>query len=249
MPDAAAPTMHPLHRLFLAVRSCFFYAGYASSLVIHATLSVLLGVFMPIHTRFRFFLLWNRFIMWWLKLTCGIHVRIHGSQNVPPAPYVVLSNHQSTWETLFFVFYFMPASTILKQELLNIPFFGWGLRMLRPIAIDRGRPRQALKAVQAQGKERLAEGISVIVFPEGTRVDPGEERRFSNGAAELAIKAGVKALPVAHNAGQHWPGRRFLKLPGTIDLVIGPPIDTAGKHAREVTGEAEAWIRQTLARL
>src|SRR5690606_19875607 len=129
--------------------------------------------------------------MWWLGVTCGVRVRIRGQENVPPGPYVILSNHQSTWETLYFIFHFMPACAILKQELLRIPFFGWGLRMLRPIAIDRGQPRQALKAVQTQGKDRLAEGISVIVFPEGTRLDPGEERKYSSGGAELAIKAGV----------------------------------------------------------
>lgn len=247
MSDSMSHITHPARRLLLAVRSLLFYVGYSSSLVIHATFSVLLGALMSIHTRFRFFLLWNRFIMWWLKLTCGVHLRIQGDENVPPAPYVILSNHQSTWETLYFVLHFMPASAILKQELLHIPFFGWGLRMLRPIAIDRSQPRQALKAVQVQGKERLAEGISVIVFPEGTRVEPGEERKFSNGGAELAVKSGVKVLPVAHTGGRCWPPRRFLKFPGTIDLIIGPPIETEGRNAREVTAEAEAWIRGALA--
>lgn len=235
-----------MKNLFLGFRSFLFYLGYVSSLIVHATLSVILGVFMPIMTRFRFFLLWNRFIMWWLKITCGIHVRIRGMENVPPGPCVILSNHQSTWETLYFYFQFLPVSAILKQELLSIPFFGWGLRMLQPIAIDRSKKRKARDALMSQGRQRLADGISVLIFPEGTRIEPGVEKKFSSGGAELAIQAGVSVLPVAHNAGLHWPARRFMKYPGTIDLVIGKPIDPAGKTAKEVTAEAEAWIRQAI---
>lgn len=233
-------------KFFLGIRSFLFYLGYISSLMVHATLSVILGVFMPIHARFRFFLLWNRFIMWWLKVTCGVKVRIRGNENVPVEPCVILSNHQSTWETLYFYFHFLPVCAILKQELLNIPFFGWGLRMLAPIAIDRSKKRQSRTALMTQGRQRLTDGISVLVFPEGTRVNPGVEKKFSSGGAELAIQAGVKVLPVAHNAGLHWPAHRLLKYPGTIDLVIGKPIDPAGKTAREVTAEAEAWIRQAI---
>ena len=235
-----------LKTLWLGFRSVLFYIGYVGSLVVHATLSVLLGVFMPIMTRFRFFLLWNRFIMWWLKVTCGVKVRVQGMENYPGAPLVILSNHQSTWETLYLIFHFMPVSAILKAELLNIPFFGWGLRMLQPIAIDRSKKREAHSAVFSQGRARLAAGISVLIFPEGTRVDPGVLKKFSSGGAELALQAGVPLLPVAHNAGHHWPARRFLKYPGTIDLIVGKPLATEGRSAKELTQEAEDWIRQAI---
>lgn len=233
-------------KLLLGLRTFVFYLGYVGSLVVHSLVSVAAGVFMPVKARFRFFLLWNRFIMWWLKVTCGVRVRFQGTENVPSGPCVIVSNHQSPWETLYFIFHFMPACAILKKELLSIPFFGWGLRMLQPIAIDRSRKRQAMDMIIAQGRQRLADGISVIVFPEGTRVAPGEIKRFSTGGAQLALAAGVPILPVAHNAGLYWPARRLMKYPGTIDVRIGPPIFVTDTNAREATRAAEEWIRGAL---
>lgn len=223
-----------------------FYIGYYGLLIPHAVLCVVIGVFMPLRMRYRYFPVWNKFSVVWLRITCGVKYQIIGKENVPPAPFVLLSNHQSSWETLFLYWEFLPICAILKKELLHIPFFGWALRLLKPIAIDRSKRGRALQQLLEQGKQKLDGGFSVLVFPEGTRVAPGVEKKYSAGGAELAVTNNKKVLPVAHNAGLYWPARRFLKYPGTIQVVIGKPIDPAGKTAREVTREAESWIRQAI---
>jgi len=227
------------------IRSLLFYFGYFTVLVPHATLCVLLGFFIPVAWRYPYFLLWNAFVVWWLKVTCGVRYQITGKENVPPGTYVMVANHQSTWETLFLYWEFLPICAILKKELLNIPFFGWGLRLLKPIAIDRTMKSKALLQLKTQGRANLDAGRSVLVFPEGTRVAPGVEKRYSAGAAELAIAADKPIVPVAHNAGEFWPAHKLIKYPGTIQVVIGKPIYPDSKTAREITQEAEAWIRQS----
>jgi 1-acyl-sn-glycerol-3-phosphate acyltransferase len=229
-----------------SIRSLVFYLGYYGSLVPHAILCVLVGIFMPIRVRYHYFLLWNAFSLWWLKITCGITCQVAGRENVPPAPFVILANHQSPWETLFLYREFLPVCAILKKELLRIPFFGWALRLLHPIAIDRSRKGRSLQQLLEQGKVNLNNGYSVLVFPEGTRVNPGVEKKYSAGGAELAIGAGKLILPVAHNAGLYWPAHRFIKHPGIIKVVIGQPIDPAGRKARDVIQEVETWIRQAV---
>lgn len=229
-----------------AIRSVIFYLGYYCVLVPHALFCIVTGVFFPVKTRYRYFILWNAFSLWWLKITCGVKYRVTGQDNVPPGPFVVVANHQSPWETLFLYWQFLPICAILKKELLNIPFFGWGLRLLRPIAIDRSKRNQALQQLLEQGRASLANGINVLVFPEGTRVAPGAIKKFSAGGAELAITAGTPIVPVAHNAGLFWPAHRFVKHAGIIDVVIGKPVDPAGRKARDVIQEVEAWIRQAL---
>jgi len=165
---------------------------------------------------------------------------------VPPAPFVLLANHQSPWETLFLYWEFLPICAILKRELYKIPFFGWALRLLRPIAIDRSKRGKALQQLLEQGRENLDDGFSVLVFPEGTRVEPGSEKKYSAGGAELAIASGRMIVPLAHNAGLFWPAHKFVKHAGTIRVVIGKPIDPTGRKARDVTREVEAWTRQAL---
>lgn len=226
------------------IRSLLFYLGYYAVLVPHATLCVLLGLFIPVKWRYPYFLLWNAFVVWWLRITCGVRYRISGKENVPSGTYVMIANHQSPWETLFLYWEFLPICAILKKELLNIPFFGWGLRLLKPIAIDRSKKSQALQQLMKQGRANLDDGRSVLVFPEGTRVAPGVEKRYSAGAAELAIAAGKPLVPVAHNAGHFWPAHKMIKNPGTIQVMIGKPIYPDSRTAREITQEAETWIRQ-----
>lgn len=228
------------------LRSLLFYLGYYGLLVPHALACVISGAFLPVKTRYRYFLAWNAFSLWWLKITCGVRYEISGQENIPAAPFVVLANHQSPWETLFLYWKFRPVCAVLKRELLRIPFFGWGLHLLNPIAIDRSKRGQALQQLLDQGRQRLAEGIGVLVFPEGTRVDPGLEKKYSAGGAELAILAGRQILPVAHNAGHCWPAHKLVKYAGTIRVVIGKPVDPAGRSAREVTREVESWIRQAV---
>jgi len=138
---------------------------------------------------------------------------------------------------------------VLKKELLNLPIFGWGLRLLHPIALDRSRPSRAIKQVLTQGKQRLEEGLSVLIFPEGTRVTPGSRKRYNKSGAVIACRAGVPVVPVAHNAGERWPGRHWVKNPGRLTLVVGEPIETAGRTPEEVLAETEAWIEATLAEI
>jgi len=232
--------------MLIFLRSLFFYIGFFISLLVSACLCILIGPFLTMPGRYRFFLHWNHFIFCWLKFCCGIRIRVSGQSNIPELPVVIISNHQSPWETIFLYAYFSPVSAILKKELLSLPFFGWALSLLQPIAIDRKQKFKARRVLMQQGKERLTKGISVLIFPEGTRVPPGEERTYQSGGATLAIDAGVKLLPVAHNAGLFWPSGKFLKYPGTIDVVIGSAMETQGKDARELTRKAEKWIKQAL---
>lgn len=235
-----------LNTLWLGARTTLFYAGYVLTLMPHSIISVLICWLLPLKARYRYVVLWNKFTIWWLKISCGVNYRIHGVENIPAEPFVLLSNHQSPWETIFLYDYFKPLCAIMKRELLYIPFFGWALALLDPIAIDRSKRREARQTVLTEGKKRLRAGISVLVFPEGTRVDAGVEKKYSTGGAELAITASAKVLPVAHNAGLFWPARRYLKYPGTVDVVIGKAINASGREARELAEEVQTWTRQVL---
>src|SRR5688572_6049112 len=205
--------------MLMALRSTLFYAGYAPTLVLHATACLLVSWALPLAARYSFATLWNHFVIWWLKITCGVHYRITGLENIPGGPVVLLSNHQSPWETIFLYRQFLPICAILKRELLWIPFFGWALALLNPIAIDRSKARSARNSLLVEGPKRLQRGLSVLVFPEGTRIEIGQQKKFLTGGAELAIAAGAIVLPVAHNAGSCWPARRFSKRPGIVDVV------------------------------
>lgn len=204
---------------------------------------------LPLPQRFAFITHWGAFVMWWLRVTCGIHHSVQGIENVPDRPSVVLSQHQSTWETLFLAQVFRPQVWVLKRELLWLPLFGWALALLKPVAIDRHGGRSAIRQVLTQGAQRLREGCHVIVFPEGTRVAPGERRRHASGGAMLAIHSGSPVVPVAHNAGRCWPRRGFLKHPGEITVVIGEPIPVAGLKAEALRARVESWMEATSAQI
>jgi 1-acyl-sn-glycerol-3-phosphate acyltransferase len=180
------------------------------------------------------------------RIIVGISYRVEGLENLPAGPAVILSKHQSAWETIVFQQIFPPLSFVLKKNLLYIPFFGWGLALFSPIAIDRAAGREALKQIEAQGKQRLKSGFWVLIFPEGTRVAPGESGQYQVGGAWLAVKAGVPVVPVAHNAGRCWPKNGFVKYPGEIVVKIGSPIETVGRKATQVAAESEAWIESTM---
>jgi len=228
------------------IRSLLFYFFYIAALVPHALICIIIGGLLPIKARYNYFLLWNAFILWWLKLSCNIKYQISGLQNIPSEPFVLLSNHQSPWETLFYYWTFRPICATLKKELLMIPFFGWALKLLHTIAIDRSKKGRALQQVLDQGKEKMDNGISVLIFPEGTRVAPGIEKKYSAGGVQLAISSCRKILPIAHNAGVCWPAHKILKNPGTIQVVIGEPIDPTGRNPKELIGEIETWIRNAI---
>lgn len=192
---------------------------------------------------------WARFNIWSLGVVCQIHYRVEGVENIPATPAVVIANHQSAWETLFFQLILPPLSFILKRELLWIPFFGWGLAAYKPIVIDRSRKVKALEHLIAQGKQRIKAGRWPVIYPEGRRMAPGQAGKFQVGGVMIAIKTATPILPIAHNAGVFWPKRSFLKYPGTIDITIGTVIQTSGRNARAVNQEAEAWILAQLQKL
>ncbi len=238
----------PLMLGWLGVRAALFWVVLALSTVVYSVLAIVLMP-LPADTRYRIIMTWASLNIWWLKVVCGVNYRVEGREHLPKGPAVVLSKHQSSWETLAFAFLFPPQVWVLKRELLHIPFFGWGLAAMSPIAIDRKAGRTAIEQVVRQGTERIRAGRWVVVYPEGTRMAPGTKGRYKLGGAILAAKAGVPVVPVAHNAGHFWPRHQFIKWPGTITVRIGPAIDTTGLSPEEINARAEAWIEAQMVEL
>lgn len=224
------------------LRSLLFYCGYAPLTILFGLMAAFLWLF-PRRFAQRIIVSWNGIILWWLGVSCGVRYRIHGAENIPENC-VVASNHQSPWETIFIQHYFFPVVSVLKRELLNIPFFGWGLRIMDPIAIDRGKPAQAVKQIKQLGKARLAAGYSVMIFPEGTRMPVGAVGDFKRSAADIAKSANVPLLPVYQNSGQYWPNKQFIKKPGTIEVTIGEPIDLVERNTKEVIAQVQQWMQE-----
>ena len=215
----------------------------------------LVGAFMalcfwlPDSTHFAIARTWARSIFWLLARLCGLKFTVVGRERIPEGTHIVMSNHTSAWETVAQFLIFPPQVWVVKRELLWIPFVGWGLKLLRPIAINRGEGHRAVNQVLEQGKSRLADGLWVIIFPEGTRVVAGESRKFGVSGALLAIASGKLIVPFSHNAGAFWPRRGILKKPGTVRVVIGEPIASVGKNARDLTEEVRQAIEAGLARI
>lgn len=197
---------------------------------------------LPALTRYRIITVWSRCIVWAAQNLCGIRYRLVGAENLPQKPCIILAKHQSAWETLAFQLVFPPQVWVLKKELLRVPFFGWGLAMLSPIAIDRSARREALQQLVEQGRERLASGFCIVIFPEGTRVPPGQRGKYRPGGARLAIQTETTVIPVAHNAGRCWARNAFIKRPGLITISVGAPIDPRGLSAEQLAQRVEDWI-------
>ena len=181
-----------------------------------------------------------------LRVTCRLRHTVEGLENLPAEPHVAYWKHASAWETFAQFLVGPPKVIVLKRELMFIPVFGWGLKLLHSIAVDRGAGASAVNQVVQQGRSRLAEGHSILIFPEGTRVAAGETRRYGVSGALLASRVGCKVVPIAHDAGYYWPRRGLIKKPGTIRVVVGPPIDAAGRDPREINELAQSWIESTL---
>ena len=232
----------------LYLRSLLFYIGMIVSAATMGPFSFLL---LPANftIRYRFLTMWARMNLWALEKLCGLRYEVEGKENIPASNGLIFCKHQSAWETLALQQIFPPQTWLLKRELLWIPFFGWGLAMLGSIGIDRSAGTAALSKLVNDGIDRLQKGRWLVIFPEGTRVAPGEERKFHKGGSILAAKAGYPVVPVAHNAGEYWPRRTIVKLPGTIKVVVGPPIDTRGKRAGEINRLAEQWMNETMQRI
>ena len=189
---------------------------------------------------------WSVFNLWWLRVTCNIKHEVEGLENIPGEASIILCKHQSAWETLALQLYFPPQVWILKRELLWIPIYGWCLAVMQPIAINRQSAIKSMRQIATDGVKRLQQGLWVVIFPEGTRVAPGIHKKFQPGGGMLAEKSGRLVIPVAHNSGSLWPRNSFRKWPGTIKMVIGPPIVSKGRSAEEITRLAEEWIESTV---
>lgn len=206
--------------------------------------------FLPFKHRYAIIMFWNNTIIWALKVMCNVDYVIEGRENIPEDRVgIILSKHQSSWETFLLPTLFHHAAIILKKELLWVPFFGWGLAIIDPIAINRKDPNSAMDQVLQKGKHCLEKNRWILVFPEGTRIPPGSIGRYHLGGARLAVAANAPVIPVAHNAGRHWPKRGFIKKPGTIHVVIGPLIETAGRTPDVVMGQAKDWIEGTMLKI
>lgn len=211
---------------------------------------VALTSWMSLRERYDFVTRWNsRNVLRVFERLLGIRYRVIGRENIPADPAVFLAKHQSAWETLAFADFLPPAAYVAKRELLRIPFFGWGMAKMPIITIDRAAGKGALQQVVDQGRALMDEGYSVVIFPEGTRTDPGSQRRYKIGGAALAVATGRVAVPIAHNAGEFWRRNAFIKEPGEITVSIGPAIPTEGRTQEAVNAEVEAWIEGEMRRL
>ena len=212
---------------------------------------VLLTFWLPPIPRFRFITGYCAINLWAARWICGIRHRVIGRENIPPArdPHIVMSKHSSTWETMALNFLFPPLAFVAKKELLSIPFFGWAFRLASPIIIDRKSGHGAMTQMSAQGRERLAQGFWIVIYPEGTRIRAGTRAHYKTGGARLAIDLDVPIVPVAHNAGYLWPKGVLNKRPGTVTVSIGPPIRAADGDMQRLINEVESWIENEVARL
>jgi 1-acyl-sn-glycerol-3-phosphate acyltransferase len=208
----------------------------------YAIFFVVVGLLLPWRGRFALARIWGRMLLGALRICCGLDYRVEGKENIPAGACVALVKHSSAWETVAQTVLLPPAVWVLKRELTWIPFVGWGIRLLQAIAINRGAGGAAVRQLIEQGRKRLAAGQWIVVFPEGTRMPPGETRRYGVGGAAIAAETGAPIVPVAHNAGYFWPRRGLLKKRGCIRVVIGPPIQTRGRDAREINEEAQRFI-------
>lgn len=229
-------------------RSALFFTGYALITVFFSLTGIAFTFYLPFHKRSRYFIIGNFLIVGWLRLCCGVRTTVVGT--LPKqTPYVALSKHQSQWETFYLQWFLSPVATVVKKELFSVPFFGWALRMMNAIGIDRSNPRAALKQTMEMGLSRLNQKYNLLIFPEGTRVAPGVRGNYARSGASIAVAAGVPVLPIAHNAGHCWPTKSLVIYPGTITLVIGQPIATEGRDSKAVMEEVASWIEARCAEI
>jgi len=231
-------------------RSLVYFLLLAISILVYAIPIVLFGWLLGTAWTSRVANAWGKYNLLFLNRICGLDCAISGQEHIPEGSYIALSKHQSAWETIC-LRGILPGDQcwVLKRELKWIPIFGWAVAASKPIAIDRKSGSAAVKQVVKQGTSYLNKGRNVIIFPEGTRVAPGERKRYGIGGALLASKSGFPVLPIAHNAGVFWRRRDIRKHPGTVQVVIGPLIETTGLSATEINQKVEEWIETTVATL
>ena len=226
------------------LRSSIFYIGYISSGVLASLIACIVGPFIGLDKRLKLFAIWPRFANWFLNFTCDVEVEVIGRKNLPNEPCVIVSNHQGQWETFSMQYLFHPLCTLLKKELLYIPLWGWAMKMLNPIAINRDKPKEAILQTLEEGSNRLKEGMYVLLFPEGTRVKAGRVGNYARSSFELAKRNKVKILPLCHNSGDCWPAHKFIKHPGKIKLIIGEPFFV--QDSKDSANEVKGWVEKNL---
>jgi len=232
-----------------AIRSALFLLFQLVTVVPYAFACLALAP-APLHVRYRFTMQWPRAVLWAARVLCGIRWQVEGREHLPDGPAILLSKHQSTWETFYY-----PSNLprelcfVFKRELLFLPFFGWGIALLEMIHIDRRRGRDAFESIVAQGTRKLAEGRWIVMFPEGTRTPVGSQGRYKSGGSRLAVRTGAPVVPIAVNAGECWPKGRFVKTPGLVTVSFGPPIASTGRDPEELNQEVERWIESEMRRI
>jgi len=232
-------------KLILYIRSSLFWAGFIITTVIFGLL-ILILFFTPSSFRLQIARLWSLSNNYLLKIICGIDFVVEGQENLNRKNAIILSKHQSTWETISLHSFTPLVRWVFKRELMYIPIFGWALALTDPIALNRGAGKAAINQLVKKGTEKLNDGKWIILFPEGTRTSPGKTHKYKIGGALLAEKSGYPVIPIAHNAGEFWPRHSFIKWPGTIKVVIGPAIDSKGRTADEINKDVFDWIENTM---
>jgi len=232
----------------LVVRSLLFWVFFTFNVLVFGLLIVFL-FFTPSSFRLKIARLWSNINNFLLKIFCGIDFKVAGRENLNVKTAIILSKHQSTWETLALHSFTPYVHWVFKRELMYIPIFGWALALTDPIGINRGAGRAAIKQLITQGKQKLDNGKWMVLFPEGTRTAPGKTKKYKIGGALLAEKSGYPIIPIAHNAGEFWPRHSFIKWPGTISVVIGPAIESKGRSADEINKEVFDWIEAAMQKI
>ena len=250
MTRAAAPARPaPAATVLLALRSALYLLVLLLSVAPYSLLT-LAWAWVPQPRRYWLVTGWTRFAVFSARIICGIRCEVQGRENLPDGPAIVMCKHQSAWETLWLTTAMpRPLTFVYKRELNYLPFFGWGIATLGMINIDRSRGKDAFEQVVEQGSDRLARGWWIVIFPEGTRTAPGAAPHYKTGGSRLAVRTAAKVVPIAVNSGELWRRRAFLKMPGTITVSIGPPIDPAGKTAEVIASLVENWIETEMHRI